>query len=241
MTLIAITDDATSRPWGRFREEEDTEGYVHVFQRIVRQNGIPRAFYSDRDSVFKVNEKNQRPRRDPWFDEEPTTQFARMLTELGVRMIFANSPQAKGRVERFFDTAQDRLVSLLRLYDATTMRDANRVLDKYLPDYARRFGVPARSSDPAWFPWPDNLDPENVFCLKFGRVLARNHTISLNGLTYDVPPDPTHTRRPGRKLTVQRHFDGAVKVVDGPTQLAVFPPPRAPRKPASAAKPWWRY
>ena len=119
-----------------FRTTEDTRGYLVLIESLIRQCGIPLALYSDRHAAFKYN-----ARQKPVLVE--TTQFGRVMRELGVQQIFALSPQAKGRVERMLETFQDRLVTELRLADASTIDQAKEVLQEFLPRFNARFAVAA--------------------------------------------------------------------------------------------------
>jgi hypothetical protein len=227
-TLIAAIDDATGKPWGGFFEQESAEGYFSLLRHISLNFGIPHAWYTDRASVFV----DSRTYIDPVLDPPQPTQFARALGQLGVELILANSPQAKGRIERFFDTAQDRLVSFLRMHDVRTMRHANLVLPTYLGEHIRRFGVPPRDPDPAWLPWPSHLEPNNVFCLHHKRKLSRDHTISIHGRRVDVPA-PNHHMPAGAWITVLEDFAGTLRLAHRGVDLGVVPdPPTPPPKPA---------
>ena len=122
--LVAMIDDATSKLTARFYPAETTEAYMDLLRRYIRKHGRMVAMYVDRDSIFRAED------HDP-HDPRPTlTQFKRALNELEIDLILANSPQAKGRVERSHQTAQDRLVKELRLAGASTIQQANDVLDK---------------------------------------------------------------------------------------------------------------
>jgi hypothetical protein len=241
LTLVAAIDDATGKLWATFREGEDTEGCFVLLRSITQECGIPHAWYTDRSSIFTTSDRS-RP-RDPFLEKPKHTQFARLLGELGVELILARSPQGKGRIERFWDTAQDRLVSLLRRHDARTLADACRVLPTYLAHHRRRFCVPARDPQPAWLPWPEHLQPDDLFCLKFDRVLARDNTVSLHGNVYDIPVAHQPRLPPGVRLTVRRGFDGSVRIFYGSDLLVahprVPPPPRLPHSPAPN-HPWRR-
>ena len=139
LTLLIAVDDATGTvAQAVFRTTEDTRGYLVLLEGLVRQWGIPLALYSDRHAAFKYNAR-QKP------VPVATTQFARVMRELGVQQIFALSPQAKGRVERMLETFQDRLVTELRLADASTIDDAKEILHEFLPKFNARFAV-ARST-----------------------------------------------------------------------------------------------
>ena len=142
--LLLAVDDATGTvPDALFSQEEDTRGYFLLMEGLIRQCGIPLAVYSDRHAVFKhTGEPRQKP--------AGPTQFARAMEELGIRQIFARSPQAKGRVERTAGTFQDRLVTELRLAGVTTIDEANEVLHRFLPRFNEKFGVPAEHSSVAY-------------------------------------------------------------------------------------------
>jgi len=138
--LMAYIDDASSRVNARFYQYEGTIPAMDSFQRYVQQYGLPLARYADKHTTYQST-------AEPTVEEqlagtEPQSQFGRALSELGVELIAAHSPQAKGRVERLFRTFQDRLSKELRRAGVTTLEDANRFLEAYLPRYNRRFAVP---------------------------------------------------------------------------------------------------
>ena len=138
-TLLLAIDDASGVVVNAlFCELENTHSYFSLLDGLIRRCGIPIALYSDRHAVFKYTPPSEAA--------GAPTQFSRAMDELGVQLIFALSPQAKGRVERAAGTFQDRLVTELRLADATTIDDANHVLESFLPRFNGRFKVPARES-----------------------------------------------------------------------------------------------
>ena len=235
--LIAGVDDATSRPWAHFSKSEDSRAYFQLLWMIVMDAGVPHSWYCDRDSIFSVNRTFQGD--DPFFTDAKQTQFGRALGQLGMELILTKKgPQGKGRIERFFDTAQDRLVSLLRLHNARTIEDARRVLPRFLSDYEKRFSVAARDPEPAWLPWPDHLLHNEVFCFTYKRKLGRDSTISLHGSLYDVPP--VANLRPGTELVVRQQFDHTVQIFHGTELLGFYdpsPPSDGPRVP-SPNHPW---
>jgi len=165
LTLVGGIDDATSRVTGAtFRAAEDAAGYFTMFTQTAHRHGLPGAVYSDRHGIFVTE-----PARAPTITEQLTgrrtfTQVGRALDDLEIRWIGARSPQAKGRVERLWGTLQSRLVSELRLEEASTLEDANAVLATYLPRHNRRFGVPAEDPELAWRPLPAGVSAESVFC-----------------------------------------------------------------------------
>ena len=139
-TLLLAVDDATGVVVNAmFGELENTRSYFLLMRDLIRHSGIPLALYADRHAVFKHTPSPE--------TAAAPTQFSRAMDELGTQLIFARSPQAKGRVERTAGTFQDRLVTEFRLAGATTIDDANRVLEGFLPRFNTRFGVPAQESE----------------------------------------------------------------------------------------------
>ena len=144
-TLLIAVDDATGTVVDAlFCEKEDAHSYFRLVHGLVLHLGLPVALYTDRHGVFRHTPGSGLPRMP--------TQFSRALDELGIQMIFALSPQAKGRVERSAGTFQDRLVTELRLAGARSIGEANRVLEQFLPRYNRRFRVPSQCPESAYRP-----------------------------------------------------------------------------------------
>ena len=152
------------------------------------------ALYSDRHGIFQRSpkepeslEEQLRGRRDP-------TQFGRALQELGIELILAYTPQAKGRVERLFGTLQDRLVSEMRLAGATTAQQANNILWRLLPDFNRRFGVCAAQQGSAYRQLSADLSLDSVLCFKYLRTVANDNTVRFNSTTLQLLPDAHRAR-----------------------------------------------
>jgi len=178
--LIAAIDDATSDiPYGEFFLSEDTLNCMTVIQRIIEKKGIPMAIYVDKAG---------------WFGGLKRQQFSHFKTaceELGIKVIFANSPQAKGRVERAWDTFQDRIIPEMRLRNIHSITAANYYLQKeFIPNYwAKNNTVVARDLEPKYRPIPGHIDLNEIFCLKEQRQVKSDHTISWNGIHYHVKTD----------------------------------------------------
>ena len=181
LTLVGAIDDATgSVPYALFREQEDAQGYFLLLQEIVCSKGIPLALYSDRHGIFQRSVKDPDTLEEQLSGERQPTQFGRALKELGIQPILALSPQAKGRIERLWGTFQDRLVAELRLAGASTMDEANRVLEDFLPRFNARFSVPASQSGFVYHRPPQDLDLAGVCiqaeldtpCSSFGIILG---------------------------------------------------------------------
>lgn len=144
LTLVAAIDDATGIITGAtFREQEDAAGYLTVLRDTIRRHGVPLALYRDRHGIFETPKAMPLTLEEQLVDRRTPTQFGRALAELGIVSIAAQSPQAKGRIERAWGTFQDRLVIELRLAGAIDLATANRVLARFVLRFNRRFAVPA--------------------------------------------------------------------------------------------------
>lgn len=174
-TLIAAIDDATSDiPWAEFFLSEDTLNCMTVLQRIIEKKGLPYAIYTDQAGWLAGHKRSQ------------FTQFSRACKELGIRLIAAHSPQAKGRIERAWDTFQDRIVPEMRLRKIRRLPAANSYLQEhFLPAYWRRkLVVKARENEPAYRRLDKKLSLNEMLCLKYWRAVQADHTITYDGKLY---------------------------------------------------------
>jgi hypothetical protein len=189
LVLLAAIDDATSRiTYASFREQENAAGYFLMLGEICRTKGLPLALYADRHTIF------QSP-KEPSLAEQlagnpPRSQFGRLVDELGIRLIPAHSPRAKGCVERLFSTLHDRLVKTLRRANARTLAEANQVLATFLPAFNARFEQPPAYPGSAYLPWPARICPEDLSCFKFERVVTQDNTVSFSGHSLAIPLTP---------------------------------------------------
>jgi len=203
-TLYLAIDDATGTvPYALFREREDTLGYFELLKVIINQVGIPLGVYTDRHSVFHVE-------RGPNKGNVPFTQFGRALRELGITHVRANSPEAKGRIERANGTFQDRLVSELRLSGASNIAEANLVLWDFLARFNRRFGVPAAQPGRAYRPLNPEIDLEGILCMKERRRVARDNTVQYRQRTLQLFPDADKVSYAGAYVEIQERLDGQI-------------------------------
>ncbi len=223
LTLIAAIDDATSRVVGAlFRQEEDTAGYMMVLEAISRTHGLPMAIYADRHTIF------QSP-KIPTLEEQlagvsPRSQLGRMLDELDIQYIPAHSPQAKGRVERLFQTLQDRLVKKLRETDAHTLEEANRALHDFLIHFNARFTQKAPQPGSAYRPWPRSLRRQDLFCFKYSRTVGNDNTISFGGCNLPIPPGPKRRSYARAQVQVRHHLNGQLSIHYQGERLTTFKP-----------------
>jgi len=213
MCLVGAIDDATGKVVGAvFREYEDSQGYFLMMRQVIRKYGIPETLYRDRHGIFERDPKEEETLFEQFEGKREPTQFGRLMEELGVRQIAANSPQAKGRVERLWGTFQDRLASELRLVGACTMEEANELLAGVIKDHNRRFARKAEDPKSVWRKPDAGVDWESVFCFKYRRTAAKDNTIRLFGTSLQIPPGPGRRSFSGRPVQVQQRFDGSVRV-----------------------------
>lgn len=178
--LIAAIDDATSEVMGGdFFPSESMMGTFKVLMRIFEKNGLPSVIYVDRAGIYGGQKRTN------------FSQLVRALDELGIQVIYANSPEGKGRIERLFKTLQDRLIPEMRLAGIASAAEASIYFnDKYLPHmHNPRFAVLPESNVPAWRPIMLNQKLENIFCIKEKRRVARDHTFSYEGDKYLITTD----------------------------------------------------
>jgi len=213
LCLVGAVDDATSEllPGAHFLEQESTAAYLRALRDLVRRKGVPWSAYMDRHSALKRNdahwtlEEELRGKQDP-------THVERALRTLGIEIIYANSPQAKGRVERGWGTHQDRLVSELRLAKARTAIEANRVLERYRPEHNRRFGVGPSQAAPAWRPLRHGVDLDRVCSFFYEAVVLNDNTVRLSSVVIDIPPGPGKRGYAHAKVEVRQLLDGSWRV-----------------------------
>jgi hypothetical protein len=213
ITLLLAVDDATGTvPYARFSDREDTEGYFRLMTGVIQQCGIPLALYSDRHIVFCHPRRAGDNSAPSITDRGELTQFGRAMRELGITQVFAHSPAAKGRVERANGTFQDRLVAELRLAGASTLSEANRILESFLPRFNQRFGVPTVQPGLAYRPVDLGLDINGVLCIKERRRVARDNTVRYHGRTLQLFPEADRPSYAGILVEVQKRLDGRLLV-----------------------------
>lgn len=188
--LIAMIDDATSEVlYARFFPKDTLYANMHVIRRCVEKKGLFMALYADKASHFTTTRKaglhyNINP-------EQNDTQIERALNELDITFIPANSPQAKGRIERLFRTFQDRLISEMRLADIKDYQHANRFLTAtFIPDHNKRFSI--KNIDSAYRTLPMDMNLDTIFCVKKQRIVNSDNTIQIHGQIIQIPPSPLH-------------------------------------------------
>ena len=217
LTALGMQDDATGKILAaQFFPSETTFGYLCLLQQMVCRYGVPLALYGDHSGVFVRND-------DYWSVEEQLagkrqpTQFGRALQQLGISFLAANSPQAKGRIERLWGVLQDRLTSELRLAQAQDLDSANVVLRQFVTDYNRRFARPPRDSQPAWRTAPENLD--RICCFVHERIVSNDNVVQWEGRRFQIPQQARRFSFAGAKVQIYQALDGRVSLYYGQTRL----------------------
>ena len=203
--LLAVDDATGSAVHALFRPAEDARGYFLLLEEIVRRCGIPLALYSDRHGVFLAGPGGRRGLK-------ASTQFARAMGELGIRQIFARSPQAKGRVERAAGTFQGRLVTELRHASASTIPEAQAVLEGFLPRFDARFRVPAAQPEQAYRPLDPALPLASILSFRNPRTVARDNTVKYRWRTLQLLPGSERTSYAGTRIEVVERPGGELSV-----------------------------
>lgn len=203
--LLLFVDDASGQALaGQFVPQETYFAYAELCKSYFAQQGLPVAFYSDRFSVFRVNADNA-------VDTDAITQFGRALEELGIELICANSPQAKGRIERAYQTLQDRLIKEMRLEGIGDYEHANQFLPSFLARYNQMFAVHPRSSDDAHLPLDPGIDLDRIFASHHTRIISKNLQIQFNRVIYQIKTTrPTYALQ-GREVCAVLYPDDQVE------------------------------
>ncbi len=213
LTLIGAIDDATgTAPHALFRDQEDAQGYVLLLEHIVLHQGRPLALYHDRHGIFEHSTKGRVTVAERLTGKRDRTQFGRLLQELDIQSIAARTPQAKGRVERFWGTLQDRLVTELRLAGAMTLDEANQVLWNFLPRFNQQFAVPAAAPGVAYQPLGLQRLPEELFCFKYERTVAADNTVQLGEHRVQLLPGADRLSYAKARVEIHERMDGALAV-----------------------------
>jgi transposase len=223
-TLLVFIDDATGQLLELFfTEAETTHSYFQATERYLQQHGRPQAFYSDKLGVFRINHPHVGA-------GEGTTQFARALYELDIELICANTPQAKGRVERVNQTLQDRLGKELRLHDISAIASANVYAPEFRADFNRRFAVLPRDPQDAHRSLRPADDLTRILALRELRTLSKNLTLSYNNVVYQIQTArPTYALRHAQ-VEVRERWDGTLAILYRGKPLAYTVYREAPRQ-----------
>lgn len=213
LCLMGAIDDATSElmPGAHFVTEECSAGYLRVLLTLAKEKGLPLSIYMDQHGSLRRND-------DYWtLDEElrgeqDQTHVGKALKALGIKVIYALSPQAKGRVERLWGTLQDRLVSELRLNQTKTVEEANTVLERMRPEHNARFAIAASDSTPAWRPVRTDLDLNRACSFYYETEVRNDNTARFGKVVVDIPPGPQGRSYAKARVELRQLLDGSWRV-----------------------------
>jgi transposase len=218
--LIDTMDDANSEHYSLFfTDQEGTASSMQGLKEVILAHGLPCSIYTDRGSHYWLT-----PKAGGKVDKSTPTQFGRAMHQLGIEMIPAYSPEARGRSERMFLTHQDRLVKELAAAGITTMVEANRYIDEvYRPAFNLEFMVPAAEQGNSFVPAAlEQL--EDILCEQHDRTVSRDNCVSFEGLTLQIPADQYRCNYVKTAVRVLRYPDGALALFHGPRKLASYNP-----------------
>lgn len=210
--LIATIDDATGEvPYALFVDSDSTENNMRVIKKLIELKGIPVALYTDGASHF-ITQRHYSYRVNLKYDYAPT-QIQRGLNELGVRLIIAGSPQAKGRIERVFKTFQDRLLKELKLHEISSIEEANKYLHNvFLSKFNKRFTKDPENPEPAWRVVPREINLDSVFSIKEQRTVMADNTISYKNRIFQILPDKYRISFAKAKVEVEKRLDDSIHI-----------------------------
>jgi hypothetical protein len=213
LCLMGTLDDATGEllEGAHFVAHECSAGYLRMVLEVARTKGLPWSIYMDHHGSLFRNDDHWSEQERQRGKQEPT-QVGRALEALGIEPIAALSPQAKGRIERLWQTLQDRLVSELRLAGARTMAQANAVLKRFIPDYNRRFAIAAAVAQPAWRQVGESTELERVCSFGYQATVLNDNTVRLHGMVIDIAPGPQPRSYAHARVEVRQLLDGGWRV-----------------------------
>ena len=225
--LLAAIDDAMGEVSAVFEDNEGVHAVFRFWWQYIERNGLPVSIYLDKFSTYKINHKNAAD------NAEMLTQFERAMVELGVRVICANSPEAKGRIERLFGTLQDRLVKDMRLRDIKSRDEANRHLkNEYLIDHNKRFSVTPRQEGDAHRPLTKEFRERlpSIFSIQSERLVNNDYTIRFKSRWFQLNATQDTTVYKGDTVTIEERLDGTLHIRLNNVYLAYTELPERPKR-----------
>jgi len=225
-SLMAVIDDATGAlVGGVFAQQEDAQSYLLCLRQILLEKGIPGAIYMDRHGIFRRNDEHW-TLAEQLVGEQTPTQVGQTLKALGIKPIHALTPQAKGRVERLFNTLQDRLVQELRLVGISTPEQGSVFVNgPFRADFNARFAKPPKQTQKAWRALPKALDVERICSFRYDATVGNDNAVRLGGMILDIPAGPRRRGYSKTRVEVRQLLDGRWRVYDKDQLLLETPPP----------------
>jgi hypothetical protein len=222
-TLVGTLDDASSEPLSLVRRpHEDLHGFAQATRDLITPHGKPEAFYGDRTTIAVRNDRHW-TREEELAGRQDPTQFGRMLEELGIHYLAARTPEAKGRIERHWQTLQDRLPAEVALRGIQTVEAFDAFLPEFLALARKWFTRPPRDSTPAWRSAPRDLD--RILACRYGRVVSRDNVVSIPGHQLQLPPGSYRRSFAHARVEVRELLDGRLLVVHDGRVLLETPAP----------------
>lgn len=217
--LIVTMDDATNEHYSMFfTDQEGTASSFRGVQDVILKKGLFSSIYTDRGSHYWFT-----PEEGGKVSKTQLTQFGRAMQQLGVMMIPAYSPEARGRSERMFRTHQDRLTKELAMHHITNMEEANRYIKRtYLPAHNREFKQKAPEEGSAFIPWVGAPLLEDILCEHHERIVGSDNCVSFDGVNLQIPADKYRCHYVRVKVTIHRYMDGSLAIFHGPRKLADY-------------------
>jgi hypothetical protein len=225
-SLMAVIDDATGKLIaGVFAREEDAQSYLICLRQLLKEKGIPGSIYMDRHGIFRRNDDHWTVQEQLAGHQTPT-QVSQALLALGIKPLFALTPQAKGRVERLFNTLQDRLVQELRLAGITNPEQASLFVNgSFREDFNTRFAKPARESQHAWRSLPKGVDVDRICSFRYEATVGNDNAVRLSGMILDIPAGPHRRGYARARVEVRQLLDGRWRVYYKDELLVETTPP----------------
>jgi len=218
--LIVTMDDATNEHYSMFfTDQEGTASSFQGVQDVILKKGLFSSIYTDRGSHYWFT-----PEEGGRVSKTQLTQFGRAMQQLGIMMIPAYSPEARGRSERMFRTHQDRLTRELAMHHITSMEEANRYIKKiYLPAHNREFKQKSPEEGSAFIPWV-GAHLEDILCEHHERTVTPDNCVSFEAITLQIPPNKYRCHYVRARVNVHRYMDGSLAIFHGPRKLADYEP-----------------
>lgn len=216
--LISTMDDATSNHYSMFFvEEEGTTSSFQAMKEVIQKKGLCCSLYTDRGSHYWLT-----PKAGDEVDKYQLTQFGRAMRQLGIEMIPAYSPEARGRSERAFKTHQERLPKELALHGIKSMAEANDYLKNiYMPAFNAEFAVSAAMEGSAFVPWLSG-EIDEILCEQYERTVGKDNCVRFEGLVLQIPKDQSRCHYIKARVRVHRYADGQLSIFHGPRKLATY-------------------
>jgi len=220
--LNVAIDDASSKSFCKFSKTETTQDYFKMAEEYFLKYGLPLVFYTDKYGVFRINKNINDLKKPTQNENKDLTQFGRAMKELGIELIFAETAQAKGRVEKVNRTLQNRLVKEMRLEGISSIEEANIFIPKFIEKFNQKFSVKPRSGVDMHRKLDKNIDLSKILCVKETRVLSKNLTFQLENTIFQIQTKRSAFTLRKTIVTICERYDDSIKVFDNRGKLLEY-------------------